>query len=157
MTRPWPRRTPDGRLVPFVAAWLRGKREAQRLEQAEGLVLDQHPDRLAELGWSLARDDVPTPADHQHLATLLDQAQARNRRVRMDLAQTRRWPGTAPDPRELPRPRPGRSRSDDGNAPGQGDPRARGQSRTAVRNETIDPIAAYLSKDQDDDQDWTPT
>jgi hypothetical protein len=160
MTGSWPRRTPDGRLVPFVAAWLRGKREAQRLEHDHDLVLDQDPNRLAELGWSLARDDVPTPEDRQHLDQLLDQAKARNRQVRQDLAHTLPWGRTTtepgPSPAQLPRPRSEHPDDDQQQHQGQGGSRARSGTETPVRNETIDPITEYLrTHDDPPDEDWS--
>jgi len=157
MTTPWPRRTPDGRIVPLLAALLRGQREAQRLAHDHNLDMDMDRVDLAELGWSLARDDVPTPEDRQHLDQLLDQLKARNQRVRRDLAHTLRWQGTGSDPGELPRPSPGRSRRDDHNAQGHDPSQSRQDPGSSVQIEKIDPITEYLRTHPDPpDKEWSP-
>jgi hypothetical protein len=160
----WPRRTRDGRLVPELAALLRGRREVARL-RGLGMELDLSNEKVLELGWSLAVADVPTREDRAELAQLVAQLKERNRveRTRPVLAQALDRHGvqhqvqTAPDPGELLGPRSEHPDDDQQQAPGPGGSRARQVPDSPDWNEKFDPITAYLAQDQDDDHDWRPT
>jgi hypothetical protein len=149
-SRPWPRRLPDGRLVPYVGAWLRGFREARRLYQTEGLVLPSDPDRIAELGWSLAADEQPMTAEELDQALAPIREQNRIQLLAMDQDSARGHETPAPDVPDIPDPAglgPGAPSAPEPSAP-----------ETHDRNEKIDEVAAYLAKNQDPpDDEWSPT
>jgi hypothetical protein len=137
----WPRRTPDGRTVPEIAALLCGRKEALAL----GLDLTQQ--QQTELGWSMiaravpvTRDQAPdpVPALVQEISrrNVLEKAQALARRPSVSLA---------PD---IPRPN-----SQPSTSLGQPDTAARGNGQTRGRKVTI---ADFLKESADpDDEEWS--
>ena len=143
----YPRRGRDGHLVPWLADWMRGNREADQL-QARGLTLDRSQASLAVLGRAVA-DQEPDPERDQHLAALVDQLQARNRVERARLE-------TAPEESVRTAPERIENEPERGLDDGQGHSAARAQDKNADRNEKIDPITEYLEKVPDPpDEEWS--
>jgi hypothetical protein len=140
----WPRRTPDGRLVPEVGALLRARREVARME-AMGLTVDRSRANLLDLGWALAIEDVPIPAEQ--LLAQLDQLHDRNQVAMQE---------TPPEESVRSRPEGNRNERERGSGDGQVDYQRGEVDRPPVRNAEIDPITEYLAKVPDPpDEEWS--
>jgi hypothetical protein len=79
----YPRVDQNGHLVPELSDWLRGYREAQRL-QAEGIAVDTDQVNLTRLGKALA--DAMPPMTPEQRAELIAQAKAIESRARIEQA-----------------------------------------------------------------------
>lgn len=166
----WPRHLPDGRLVPFLADLMAGRRELAHLRDRgldHGHFTD---DEIAELGASLPD---PPPLTDEELALVLAPVQARNRAMRQAQDQAGQGgpplhPGPSPDPGPAPGPGPGPQRgttatpdpgevpSDDGERPRGARSRSASRSKDRVRDENFDAITWWLQNVPDPpDEEWS--
>jgi hypothetical protein len=150
----YPRVDPAGNLVPEVADLLLGMQEVARL-RAQGAEVDEDLADVQELGRSIS-DHHPVTADDPHMAEVLAQVQARNRRVREELARGQGRAHPAPDGLNRMAPKVDEYPLGRDRAHGQDDHAGRAHPQTHDRNEEKDPIKEYLRTVPDPpDEDWS--
>jgi hypothetical protein len=140
----YPRRDQHGNLVPFLADWLTGKREADRLAE-HGLTVDQDRVSLTVLGRAVA--DQEPPDQRPDLAEQLATAQGRNRLQRRDLEQQQ----TAPEAGEAA-PEVFGVEEQRGLDHGLPSTAQREQDKKSNRNVTVED---FLAEARDEYDDWS--